>query len=457
MAGYFDVPRFRLGARASVLTLIAVGFAGCSSDVTRFDSNPFASSNAPPAEVTGSVSRAPATPTRPVEARPLAQPQSSPPPQTTYLPPPPPSHPNQTGVAAGAGGVGSYRPPSQGNEVTGALPPPTHGTPATTLAQRPPQRQAMNESGGQTITVARGDTFYSIARRHGVTVTALMQANGISSPNALHIGQRLVLPGQHAAASQPGPQTKLAGVPPTAAAAPAYGGFHVAGPGDTLAKIARRYRVSLNDLAKANRMKPYAQLKLGERLVIPTSTSEADRPTVLPQIAAAQAAKTTGKPVASAPANQHVASAPAAENANLAKATETPAEAAGESGSAMFRWPARGRIVTAFGAKPNGQQNDGINIAVPEGTPIKAAESGEVAYAGNELKGYGNLILIRHPNGFVTAYAHASELLVKRGDKVKRGQVIAKSGQTGNIGSPQLHFEIRKGSTPVDPTPYLGA
>jgi murein DD-endopeptidase MepM/ murein hydrolase activator NlpD len=123
----------------------------------------------------------------------------------------------------------------------------------------------------------------------------------------------------------------------------------------------------------------------------------------------------------------------------------------------MFRWPVRGRIVTAFGPKPNGQQNDGINIAVPEGTPIKAAEEGEVAYAGNELKGYGNLVLLRHPNGFVTAYAHASELLVKRGDKVKRGQVIGKSGRTGAINSPQLHFEIRKGSTPVDPTPYLGA
>ena len=106
--------------------------------------------------------------------------------------------------------------------------------------------------------------------------------------------------------------------------------------------------------------------------------------------------------------------------------------------------------------QPNGTQNDGINLAVPEGTPIKAADDGVVAYAGNELKGYGNLVLIRHANGFVSAYAHASELMVKRGDTIKRGQVIAHAGQTGNVTSPQLHFEIRKGSTPVDPTQYLG-
>jgi murein DD-endopeptidase MepM/ murein hydrolase activator NlpD len=116
-----------------------------------------------------------------------------------------------------------------------------------------------------------------------------------------------------------------------------------------------------------------------------------------------------------------------------------------------FRWPARGRIIQGF--KSGG--NDGINISVPEGTSVRAAENGTVAYAGSELKGYGNLVLIRHPNGFVTAYANNGELNVKRGEVVKRGQVIAKSGQSGNVSSPQLHFELRKGSTPVDPTSYL--
>ena len=111
---------------------------------------------------------------------------------------------------------------------------------------------------------------------------------------------------------------------------------------------------------------------------------------------------------------------------------------------------------TGSGPSTNGQQNDGINIAVAENTPVKAAEEGVVSYAGNELKGYGNLVLVRHPNGYVTAYAHAKELLVKRGDQVKRGQVIARSGQSGNVNAPQLHFEIRKGASPVDPMPLLG-
>ena len=158
---------------------------------------------------------------------------------------------------------------------------------------------------------------------------------------------------------------------------------------------------------------------------------------------------------------EKVASLPAVENAPVAKeeprTTETVVKAAEPSGAMpSFGWPVRGRLIAGFGSKPDGTQNDGINLAVPEGTPIKAADDGVVVYAGNELKGYGNLVLIQHTNGFVTAYAHASELMVKRGDTVKRGQVIAHAGQTGNVTSPQLHFEIRKGSTPVDPTQYLG-
>ena len=134
--------------------------------------------------------------------------------------------------------------------------------------------------------------------------------------------------------------------------------------------------------------------------------------------------------------------------AAIAPATE---EKPSDAAHPEFRWPARGRIIQGFA---NGG-NDGINISVPEGTQVKAAESGVVAYAGNELKGYGNLVLIRHPNGFVTAYAHNGDITVKRGDQVTRGQTIAKSGQSGNVSSPQLHFELRKGSTPVDPTNYL--
>jgi murein DD-endopeptidase MepM/ murein hydrolase activator NlpD len=112
-------------------------------------------------------------------------------------------------------------------------------------------------------------------------------------------------------------------------------------------------------------------------------------------------------------------------------------------------------VISGYGPKSNGQHNDGINLAVPEGTEVKAAEDGVVAYAGNELKGYGNLVLLRHSDGWMTAYAHNSQLLVKRGDTVKRGQNVARAGQTGGVSSPQVHFEIRKGSTPVDPKQYL--
>jgi murein DD-endopeptidase MepM/ murein hydrolase activator NlpD len=130
------------------------------------------------------------------------------------------------------------------------------------------------------------------------------------------------------------------------------------------------------------------------------------------------------------------------------------AEPARDSGPG-FRWPVRGRVISGFGKKPNGEHNDGINLAVPEGTSIMAAEDGTVIYAGNELKSYGNLVLIRHANGFVTAYAHSKEIWVKRGEQVQRGQIIAEAGMTGDVEAPQVHFELRKGVTPVNPLDYL--
>ena len=115
----------------------------------------------------------------------------------------------------------------------------------------------------------------------------------------------------------------------------------------------------------------------------------------------------------------------------------------------------QGQVIAAFGKRPDGTHNDGINIAIPQGTDVHAAESGRVAYAGNELKGYGNLVLIRHDNGWVSAYAHADQILVKRDDVVRRGQVIAKAGKTGTVDQPQLHFELRQGAKPVDPLPHM--
>jgi len=140
--------------------------------------------------------------------------------------------------------------------------------------------------------------------------------------------------------------------------------------------------------------------------------------------------------------------------ASSSVAPTTPTEPSKVANAAGFRWPARGRVILGFGDK-NGIKNTGINISLPQGTPIKAAEAGTVAYAGSEIKGFGNLVMIRHPDGWVSVYGNNSELKVKRGEEIKRGQVIALSGQSGDVSAPQLHFELRKGSVPVDPVDHL--
>jgi murein DD-endopeptidase MepM/ murein hydrolase activator NlpD len=296
--------------------------------------------------------------------------------------------------------------------------------------------------GGAPVTVGYGESVEHIAKKYGVPVSALLETNGITNAASVKPGQRLVIP-RYVTSSAP--QASVAPVP-------AADSVHIVQPGESLTGIARHHGVAVAVLARANNIQPYAKVNAGDRLTVPGGHPVATRQTQL-QTAAPQ----IGQP-RSVPA-ERVASIPA-QNARMA--TQEPektesvvatAEAAGSMPS--FRWPVRGRVIAGFGPKSGGAQNDGINLAVPEGTPIKAADDGVVAYAGNELKGYGNLVLIRHANGFVSAYAHASELLVKRGDTIKRGQVIAHAGQTGNVTSPQLHFEIRKGSTPVDPAQYL--
>jgi len=207
-------------------------------------------------------------------------------------------------------------------------------------------------------------------------------------------------------------------------------------------------------------MAPETPLKVGARLTIPVRMgAPPSAPSAKPPPGAPLVAQTTFPhayaPAVQAPGKQ--ASSETAANVRLASPVEPPPGEAGPSGAPGFRWPARGRVINNFGAKVNGSPSDGIDLAVPEGTQVRAADDGVVAYAGNELKGYGNLVLVRHSNGFVTAYANASELLVKRNDQVHKGQVILKSGQTGNAATPQLHFEIRKNSAPVDPMQFLPA
>jgi murein DD-endopeptidase MepM/ murein hydrolase activator NlpD len=275
-------------------------------------------------------------------------------------------------------------------------------------------------------------------------------------------GQQLIIPRETTTAVAAPAPAFVPAAPATrpVAAVGAPPAVHFVNRGDTLLSIARHNHIPVAELARANGLNPQTKLKVGARLMVPARTA-ALAPVAQPAaVAAAQPAVTLAPPATKMAA---VTAGPP-QSARLAQATtkvdepsaESPVKAAEATGALpTFRWPVRGKVITSYGAKTNGKSNDGINLAVPEGTPIKAAEDGVVAYSGNELKGYGNLVLVRHANGYVTAYAHASELLVKRGDTIKRGQVIAKSGQSGEVGSPQLHFEIRKGSSPVDPLQFL--
>ena len=439
--------------QVAVLTLMSVGFAGCSADMqTRLSdasfSNPFASQP----EATGSV-RSP-----PVERRELpqysrSQAQSSQF-QSQALPPPaaaPPPYPASSGGVSGGGrGISSYAPPSRPPiETTATVPP------RSIAATRP------SAQGGTKIIVGTSDTLDLLAKRYNVSSTAILQANGYKGPRALSPGQQLIIPRQTASVATPAPTLATPASKPVAAAAPSS--VHVVNRGDTLMSIARRNQVPVAELARANHLDQSAKLSLGMKLTVPGTKSASIAPAAQP-VAAAPA-----QPVATvaAPATKLASAGGPPQSARLASATTNvveekpvveavsvkPSEATGALPT--FRWPVRGKVITSYGAKTNGKSNDGINLAVPEGTPVKAAEDGIVAYSGNELKGYGNLVLVRHSNGYVTAYAHASELMVKRGDTIKRGQIIAKSGQSGEVGSPQLHFEIRKGSSPVDPLQFL--
>ena len=421
-----------LWPRAVVLAIVGVAAASCS-DSGRFDSNPYASNrSAPPAqETTGSIASRPAS--NRVEAQPLPAPSR---PATVAA--------SGSGTANGAQGLGAYRPgtqsASQNSDVTGSV------------ATPPKPSGEWTWDGGSPVTVGNGETVDQVARKHGVPVSALMQTNGITNAATVKPGQRLVIPRyvSHSAAQATAPAA-------TQARASVIENIHVVAAGESMVGIARKHGVTLPALAKANNMQPNGKITVGDRLVVPGATRPvAERQTLIPNTAAPQTAAPRNvaiDKVASVPAQSARIATPEPEETKTDSAVKT-AEAAGSIPS--FRWPVKGRVIAGFGPKTNGGQNDGINLAVPEGTPVKAADDGVVAYAGNELKGYGNLVLIRHANGFVSAYAHASELLVKRGDTIKRGQVIANAGQTGNVTSPQLHFEIRKGSTPVDPTKYLG-
>jgi murein DD-endopeptidase MepM/ murein hydrolase activator NlpD len=429
--------------RLAILATISVSAVSCSSDTARFQGTPFykPSAQAPSNEVTGSVASQKHTVI-----------QSSP------LPPPtagaPSTRPVVVGTSGGSRGMGSYEPGSAPASVP-AKPEITGSVQHTAAAKR-----EWNWEGGTAITVQKGDTIDGLVTRYGVPASAIAEANNIPNGAALKPGQRLVIPKYEVTGSTaPRAVSTASHGPAPTIAAPATSSsqhVHVVAPGETLMALSRKYHKSLGEIARANNIQPHTMVKVGDRIVIPGIGAQAAAKPAAAPAQVVQAPKPANAPkVASIPAAP--VAAPTAAVITPAAHEPEPPKAKVETTAAMpsFRWPVNGRVITAFGPKPSGQQNDGINVSVPEGTPIKAAEDGVVAYAGNELKTYGNLVLVRHSNGYVTAYAHASEIMVKRDDPVKRGQIIAKAGQTGSVAAPQLHFEIRKGSTPVDPAPFL--
>lgn len=407
----------RLGASVIVLGAALVA-AGCSNNVSRFDYPMFANNSGDAGLTTASVNPVPAE-----SIYSNGAPSNSTAVVRQDLPPP-------------AAGPQHYGAP----QAYAAAPPPPQPQYRTPPPYQPPAPQPVARSqppappkqANKTVTVRSGDTLSKYSREYGVSVDDIKLANDMSNTR-LSVGQKIVIPTTGLPPLEKGPSTSYA-----------------VKRGDTVSKIARDHDVSQDELIAANDLKRPYRLSLGQRLTIPGKAVVAKAKAEPVRVASADASVPlpSSKPQVRKPAAKPKTKV-AARTENLPR----PEPMAGN----QFRWPVKGRIVSGFGPKDNGKHNDGINVAVPKGTSIKAAENGVVAYAGSELQPYGNLILIRHANNWVTAYAHNDALLVKRGDTVRRGQVIAKAGQSGNVSQPQLHFELRKGSKPVNPLSYMAS
>lgn len=367
------------------------------------------------------------------------------------------------------------------------------------------------KSGGWTtfnapnVRLKPGETVATVSRRYGVPEKEILKANGLKSASAVQPGQTLVIPtygaprnlakasaeqaelpegGSPVPAKAPNKVAVLpsantlrdkqqanadpanAKLPPadggkpqktakaTPEAAPANG--YVVKPGDSLAKIAKANGVSVEQLKAANGMTT-ASLRIGQTLTLPAAGSAPVAADTV-KTASIPAKKIEEKATASASKPQEYKPPVAAAKqsvSEVASKTDIDGDAPERTGIGKYRWPVRGAVVAGYGANVAGSRNDGIDISVPEGTPVKAAENGVVIYAGNGLKELGNTVLVRHDDGTVTVYGHTDSLNVARGQKVQRGQTIASSGMSGNASSPKLHFEVRKNATPVNPMTYL--
>ncbi len=498
----------RLVARFAFASLTAALLAGCA-DASRFTGdplgNPFRSASTDMSP-TGSIDRPPAygndmapppyQPSSAIVSRPLAAPSDAPRHVASY----------ETPAHTSPSYSDSYVAPKP------VAPKPVAPKPEHTASYAAPSGHgSWSASGGMAIIVANGETAAILGSRYNVPTDALLHANGFSSSGDLRPGTRLVIPVYNANGGSRVAEVAPRQVPVRPphdhsarerlarqiADREAVRRAKIAAEHDAAAQAAADRDLAVREAATRDALKHKAAKREIEtehetmhwkRGPQPARTSEIDtrgqrKAEADAQLTDTRAARKAARAerqakIAEAKADAATAAKPAriakvetvperptkvarleeTAPARKAQADPTPTaslppaeEKVSANGAPEFRWPAHGRIIQGF--KTGG--NDGINIAVPEGTSVKAAESGVVAYAGSEIKGFGNLVLIRHPNGFVSAYANNGGLSVHRGEQVKRGQTIATSGQSGNVASPQLHFELRKGSTPVDPTRYL--
>lgn len=264
----------------------------------------------------------------------------------------------------------------------------------------------------ETVQVNKGDTLYSIAKRYDMTIDELIELNGLDSPDKLKVGQILKTTSNR---------------------------YHVVKRGDTLASIARRYHTDYKTLASKNGLKAPYKLKIGQKISVSDEPQRQyiSSKTVSKKMTANTSVKKNTQP-----------SKTVSKSSNTQRTVSTKR-------AQKFIWPVSGKVISNFGNLGKGRKNEGINISAAKGTAVKAADKGTIAYAGNGLKGFGNLILVKHNDGYITAYAHTDQMLVKKGQTVQRGQKIATVGQTGGVTTPQLHFEVRAGKKAVNPRKYL--
>jgi murein DD-endopeptidase MepM/ murein hydrolase activator NlpD len=302
---------------------------------------------------------------------------------------------------------------------------PTMG--AAAPAPAPARREA------RQITVQRGQTLTAIALDHHVKKAAIIAANQLKPPYELKAGTRLIIPdsgsppAQMAAVPTPESQRVAAAPlpPPPASAASAQRPPALPPPPSA---------ATAPDIVPLDGPPPKEM----------AASAQSRQP---PPVPATSTTAASGSPPSVLPPRNPAAALPLPGEASAAE----PVAAS----SGRFAWPVQGRILANYGAATNGGRNDGINIAAPRGTPVRSIDAGTIAYVGNEVKGYGNLVLVKHDNGWISAYAHLDDPTVKVGDKVASGQTIAKVGESGGVGQPQLHFELRRGKKPVDPREFL--